>query len=154
VLKSPSTAFIVPVIQSEKLSDTLLTRWFKDSCTIDEWHQRFLLASQELSRLSSREPNESITDLDLVAKGAAVTATLAFKIPARKMKSVTMDTVHDVPEFSEITAGKDDEMDLHQVIQERFDVVGSTMQTMYLTQQREHHDSIRGLEMQCKYFLF
>jgi len=146
VLKSPSTAFIAPVIQSQKLSETLLKQWFKDSCTIDEWHQRFLLASQELSRPSSREPNESVTDLDLAAKGADVTATLAFKTPARKTRPVTMDTVHDVPEFMEIAAGFDEDMDLHQAIQERFDVVGSTMQTMYLTQQREHHDSIKGLE--------
>jgi len=88
VLKSPSTAFIASVIQSQKLSETLLTQWFKDSCTIDEWHQRFLLASQELDRPSSRKPNESITDVDLVVKGAAVTATSAFKTPARKPKPV------------------------------------------------------------------
>jgi len=147
VLKSPSTAFIAPVIQSEGLSEALLTRWFEESCTIDEWHQRFLLASQELSRPSSRLPSDSVTALDIQAKDAAVTATLAFKTPARKTRPVSVDTVHDVPEFMEIASHLDiDDANVQQVLQDRFDIVGSTMQTIYLTQQREHNDSIRGLE--------
>jgi len=147
VLKSPSTAFIAPVIQSEGLSEELLARWFEESCTIDEWHQRFLLASQELSRPSSRQPTDGVTDLDIQAKGAAVTATLAFKTPARKTRPVSVETVHDVPEFMEIGSHLDiDEETLQQTLQDRFDIVGSAMQTIYLTQQREHNDSIQGLE--------
>jgi len=146
VMKTSSTAFIAPVIQSERLSDALLERWFADSCTIDEWHQRFLLASQELSRPAKREPQESVTDSDIKAKGAAVTAMLAFKTPARKGKPVSSIDVEDVPEFMEIATGLDSELDLYQVLEERLGVIGSTIQTVYVTQQRDHNESIQGLE--------
>jgi len=146
VMKSSSTAFIAPAIQSERLSDALLDRWFEESCTIDEWHQRFLLTSQELSRPVKREPQESVTDSDIKAKGVAVTAMLAFKTPARKGKPVTSNDVEDIPEFMEIAAGLDVDSDLHQVLEDRLGVIGSTMQTVYVTQQRDHNESIQGLE--------
>ena len=99
VLKSTTAAFCDPSIDSGLIGDKLLSKWAKDSCTLEEWISRFLLVEHEMDFPNLRNPDEKISELDFLVKEEESSKTLAFKTPAKRRKVSQNQLVVDKPEF-------------------------------------------------------
>ena len=91
VLKSPTSAFCGPSINSELLGEDLFGKWERELCSLDEWSHRFRLVQLEHKHPVSRDPDQKISLTDLDAKKEQEEKLKNFKTPAKKRRKVTED---------------------------------------------------------------
>ena len=87
VLKTSSSVFCEPSIDSTLLSDDIFNKWKLERCSLHEWLRRFRLVELEHRHTSIREPDPKISIADLEAKQEQDRNLRDFKTLAKKRQN-------------------------------------------------------------------
>jgi len=90
-MRNFSSVFVAPSISSSRITSELLATWLEDSCSVDEWNNRFLLLKQEIKNPILRLESEKISQSDIEAKNEFVTSALAFQTPRKSSTTFSND---------------------------------------------------------------
>jgi len=137
VMRNFSSVFVAPSISSSRITSELLATWLEDSCSVDEWNNRFLLLKQEIKNPILRLESEKISQSDIEAKNEFVTSALAFQPPRKSSTTFSNDDNENLLDFAPLSSEIDINDNVYTTLNDKFSKIVYFLETIQANHNRE-----------------